>query len=55
MDPSEQAHTSKIYAKKLYCSEHGNKFVFKCDYQFCTNPFVCSAGPCFEGHFHHEN
>lgn len=37
---------SKIYSKKLYCPEHGNKINFKCEYAYCQSPNVCHNSEC---------
>lgn len=53
MNSQDQGQTLKSYARKLYCAEHGNKFAFKCGYEHCSRPFVCTAPTCIEEHFHH--
>lgn len=53
MSSSDQGQAMKPYIKKLYCSEHGSKFAFKCGYEHCTKPFVCAAAGCIDEHFHH--
>jgi len=52
---SESNTNAKVYTKKLYCPEHGNKFSFKCEYAQCPSPYVCHFSECIESHFHFEN
>lgn len=40
---------------KYICPNHMEKYLFRCEFEGCTSPYICPNGECLYDHFHTDH